>query len=481
MLFLSSLSWFICSSPYEVPSSTVAKAPTLSHGIFEQVKHFPHLHYNPSMPGDLPTSHTQTYVTHTPRTDMKDSDREYPRFWLLRLQLSSLLLVATSGVWLYIRVLVRNDLAVAEGSEQDGGALLWVSALPSYALVLVFLAGLGVTAYACRPESEFMVPGLQRRWLFYDCIWWPVHFLFSIQVLTYICVDLVPWVFRSEKGANCACSEIQAFGFGSSRPTASNTSQSNDTFSAITNDTNQYGDATCVADCAAYLCRCVMHSLGRTETVFSLNLTTISDDIKKMYGLVVDAEATVVNSPINTSDVFANMAGSLGSWDGDDVARMVQISAVILLTSHVMTWHHHRRQHLEFCLYWTLQTISASSLLTPLLQDTGFFQDKFALTNAIVAFVCLAFIFMTLTVGYEGHRLLQYDVIDPDPHLNHVVAFVMVFVVDVPVFVLRTAIFVFYCLQYGFHTFVEVGYIFYLSYVLCIANVILSVYYAKKR
>ncbi|KAI8495323.1 hypothetical protein Bbelb_267780 [Branchiostoma belcheri] len=378
------------SSDGRLPSSTVAKAPTLSHGIFEQVKHFPHLHYNPSMPGDLPT-------------------------------------MATSGVWLYIRVLVRNDLAVAEGSEQDGGALLWVSALPSYALVLAFLAGLGVTAYACRPESEFMVPGLQRRWLFYDCIWWPVHFLFSVQVLTYICVDLVPWVFRSEKGANCACSEIQAFGFGSSRPTASNTSQSNDTFSAITNDTDQCGDAACVVDCAAYLCRCVLHSLGRTETVFSLNVTTISDDIKKMYGLVVDAEATVTNSAINTSDVFANMAGSWGSWDGDDVARMVQISAVILLTSHVMTWHHHRRQHLEFCLYWTLQTISASSLLTHLLQDTALFQDKFALTNAIVAFVCLAFIFMTLTVGYEGHRLLQYDVIDPDPHLNHVVAFVMLY------------------------------------------------------
>ncbi|XP_066287655.1 uncharacterized protein [Branchiostoma lanceolatum] len=417
---------------------------------------------------------------------MKDSDREFPRFWLLRLQLSSLLLVATSGAWLYIRVLVRNDLVAAEGSEQQdgGGTLLWVSALPSYALVLVFLAGLGVTAYACRPESEFMVPESKRRWLFYDCIWWPVHFLFSVQVLTYICMDLVPWVFRSGKGASCACSEIQAFGFGKNSPIASKTSQSNDTVSAIGNETNViniYGDAVCAVDCAAYLCRCVLHSLGRTETVFSLNITTISDDIRKMYGIRVDAESTVASVANNTYGAFINMAASWKSWDGDDVARMVQISAVALLTSHVMTWHHHRRQHLEFCLYWILQTLSASSLLTHLLQDTPFFRDKFALTNSIVAFVCLAFIFMTLTVGYEGHRLLQYDVINPDPHLNRVVAFVIVFVVDVPILVLRTTLIVFYCIEYGFHTFVEVGYIFYLSYILCIANVILSVYYAKKK
>ncbi|XP_078600666.1 uncharacterized protein LOC144875815 [Branchiostoma floridae x Branchiostoma japonicum] len=418
---------------------------------------------------------------------MKDSDREFPRFWLLRLQLSSLLLVATSGVWLYVRVLVRNDLAVSKGSEKQdgGGALFWVSALPSYALVLVFLAGFVVTVYACRPESEFIVPESKRRWLFYDCIWWPVHFLFSVQVLTYICVDLVPWVFRSgPNGASCACSEIQAFGFGRPLSSSSNTSQTNYTFSAISNATdmaNLYPEASCAMDCAAYLCRCILHPFGRAETVFSLNVTTISEDIRKLYGIAVDTEATSVTVANGTPDVFTNMAGSWELWDGDDVARMVQISAVALLTSHMMTWHHHRRQHFEFCLYWILQTLSASSLLTHLLQDTSFFQDRFALTNSIVAFVCLTFIFMTLTVGYEGHRLLQYDVINPDPHLNHVVAFVMIFVVDVPVFVLRTTLFVYYCLQYGFHTFVEVGYIFYLSYVICIANVILSLYYAKKK
>eukprot|EP00058_Branchiostoma_floridae_P002318 XP_002587806.1 hypothetical protein BRAFLDRAFT_92255 [Branchiostoma floridae] len=279
--------------------------------------------------------------------------------------------MATSGVWLYVRVLVRNDLAVSEGSEKQdgGGALFWVSALPSYALVLVFLAGFVVTVYACRPESEFIVPDSKRRWLFYDCIWWPVHFLFSVQVITYICVDLVPWVFRSgPNGANCACSEIQAFGFGRTLSSSSNTSQTNYTFSAISNATNManlYPDEeSCALDCAAYLCRCILHPFGREETVFSMNVTTISEDIRKLYGIAVDTEATSVTVANGTPDVFTNMAGSWELWDGDD--------------------------------------------------------DRFALTNSILAFVCLTFIFMTLTVGYEGHRLLQYDVINPDPHLNHV-------------------------------------------------------------